>query len=61
VITDFGLKTPGMSEVIRIERFLNSSKLAGSCRLMTYEKQHTALLSVEAQTGRGGISKGISY
>jgi hypothetical protein len=24
-----------------------------------YEKQHTAFLSVEAQTGRGGIGKGI--
>jgi hypothetical protein len=26
-----------------------------------YEKKHTALLIVEAQTGRSGISKGIGY
>ena len=26
-----------------------------------YEKRHTALLIVEAQTRRGGISKGIGY
>jgi hypothetical protein len=35
VAVDLGLKTPGMSEVIRNERLWNSSKLAGSCRLMT--------------------------
>jgi hypothetical protein len=26
-----------------------------------YEKKPTGLLRVEAQTGRGGISKGIDY